>query len=169
MNRGIFLEGDSLAEGVHPYLKKLVPTDWNFYGDHEVGRGTAVGVERLKKSIALSYDVWVVILGTNDWPTNYGYFAYHVDEVHYMAGPRRVVWPTIHRPPELSNGLTMDRYNQVLRWEEAKSASFAAPRWNKAVTDNPEWVAQDPQHVHPNGTGYYVMAEMIWNAIAGGE
>jgi len=156
----VSLVGDSLNVGVEQYLRNELP-GWQIDADDEVGRSTAVGLERLHAAGTGLAPYVVVSLGTNDPSQGVDAFRADVAEALRLAGGSRcVVWVAIRR-----DGDAYEAFNAVLRGIAGAARNLRVVDWPALVEEHPEYVASDGVHATPDG--YRVRARAIADALRG--
>ncbi len=142
----VLLVGDSLNVGVEPYLRELL-AGWTVETDDQVGRQTAVGLERLRAHASSLPPYVVVSLGTNDPDLPGESFRAAVREALGLAGPRRcVVWAALYRADDAD-----ERLNAVLREEAKRNEALRLVDWDGIVGADERALAPDGLHGSPEG------------------
>ena len=154
------LVGDSLNVGVEQYLRDEL-SGWQIDADDEVGRSTAVGLERLHAAGTRLAPYVVVSLGTNDPSRTVDAFRADVAEALRVAGVRRcVVWVAISR-----DGDAYEAFNAVLRGAAGAARNLRVVDWPALLRGHPEYLASDGVHATPDG--YRARAHAIADALRG--
>lgn len=156
------LIGDSLAEGIAPYLPgelgvTRIPTD------ARIGRSLAEGMTLVRQVNPGSR--LAVSLFSNDDPRATAALERAVKEsVRVVGSDGCVAWATIHAPAVA--GVTYDAANTALRRLATDPALRGVLRlvdWDRAVQNTPAWLA--PDRVHATPAGYRARAAMYAQAI----
>ena len=152
------LIGDSLGQGVAPYLPELLP-DWRVTVDAARSRFLLEGIairetmrKPLKRPVVLAFSLF-----TNDDPSRAPELAYWARQS--LAGLPRgscVVWATIVRPRV--GGVSYAQANRLLEQAAGQEPRLLVVPWARAVRDHPEWLRRD--RVHATEEGYRARAEM---------
>lgn len=159
--RGVYVDGDSLAEGTAPYLPSLLP-HWSLRQSYAVSRHVAEGVALLRAEAPRLEQVVVISLGTNDDPRQVSEFKTGLRQILAIAGPARcVVWTNIVRPP--AAGASYDGYNRALAAAAATHRNLLIVDWHALVAGHPVWLRADG--VHATAAGYKARATAIAAAV----
>ena len=154
----VSLVGDSLNLGMEPALQDALPR-WTFHTDDVVGRGTSIGLERLRAAGSSLAPYLVVSLGTNDPSAAVDAFRSDVAEALQIAGPGRcVVWATVHR-----DGDAYDAFNDALRAAARRNRNVRLVEWAQMIDKHPDWLAFDG--IHANADGYAARAAAVVAAM----
>ena len=154
----VSLVGDSLNVGVEPYLEEDL-RGWQINADDELGRSTAIGIERLKAKGATLAPYVVVSLGTNDPVGAVDAFRSSVADALRVAGSDRcIVWATIHR-----DGDAYEPFNEVLRAAASRNRNLRLVEWTSMVRDHPDWLVGDG--IHGSAAGYRARAHAVVDAL----
>jgi hypothetical protein len=158
--RSLILIGDSLAEGIQPYLPGLLP-GWSVRGDAKTSRPLATGMQILADTSVSGPTVLAFSLFTNDSPGNLGALESAVRTSLQRAGPNGcAVWATIRRPPY--QGVSYSAANRLLEQLAAQNPRLKVVPWEETTRANPGWLAGDG--VHATSTGYRARAQMYADA-----
>lgn len=162
--RSLVVIGDSLAEGMKPYLAQVFP-GWRITTDARVGRPLAEGMNVLTNMTAPAGAVYAFSLFTNDDPRSVAALERAVRTSVQRAGASGcVIWATIVRPPV--GGVSYDAANAGLaRLSGELSGRLVIADWAGAVRANPGLVGGDG--VHAGGGGYRTRAALYAAAVAG--
>lgn len=153
----VLLVGDSLAVGISAYVDAGL-ADRVLTVDAEEGRGTATQVALLESYAASAPAVWIVSLGTNDNPEEFGAQAPRVLE---LAGPQRcVVWFDVWRIG------TDEQINDVLQRLATQHDNLHLIPWHQTSALHPEWFSGSD--VHPSTAGYAVRGQLAVDALSQG-
>lgn len=152
--------GDSLAEGMQPYLPAALP-GWRVSVDARTGRPLAEGMRILSTTPVQPGTVYALSLFTNDDPRSLNALDAAVRQS--VQGDNCAVWSTIARPPV--GGVGYGKANQLLRRLAASSGGrVQLVDWAAAVADHPEWVP-GADGVHASADGYRNRAALYAQAI----
>ena len=158
--RALVLIGDSLAEGIEPYLPGLLP-GWSVRIDAKTSRPLATGMQILAATNVSGPAVLAFSLFTNDSPGNVSALESAVRTSLQRAGPNGcAVWATIRRPPY--NGVSYAAANRRLKQLAASNPRLRVVPWAETSRANPSWIAGDG--VHATSTGYRARAQMYADA-----
>ena len=146
--RNLVVIGDSLAEGMKPYLAGFL-SGWDVSIDARIGRPLAEGMSLFSASPKPSRaTVYAFSLFTNDGPGSVGALEAAVRQSTSRGSC--VVWSTIVRPPV--GGKSYDAANAKLRSLAASSGGrIRLVRWAEQVAQNQSWIAGDGVHGTPTG------------------
>ncbi|MBA2294206.1 MAG: hypothetical protein H0W16_03640 [Actinobacteria bacterium] len=147
----VTLVGDSLNVGIAPYLREEL-ADWTIEAHDRVGRGTAEGVDELRRLGRALAPIVVVSLGTNDPDGSESQFRALVAEALDLAGGRCVLWATIVR-----DGTPRTGFNEILADARGRQANLRLVEWAELVETDGAVLAADL--VHGTGEGYARRAE----------
>lgn len=151
----VMLLGDSLAVGIADQLAESLPRRVVTV-DAEEGRRTTTAAALLSDQAAGSARIWVVSLGTNDSPEEFGAAAGTVME---LAGPHRcVLWYDVWRPS------THDELNLLLGDLADEFGNLHVLAWHAAAEANPQWFSDED--VHPSTDGYRARSDLATAAVA---
>ena len=160
-SRGVWIVGDSLAQGAAPYLPVYLD-GWSVSQTTVVGLHLSQGIATISARAATMPDHVVVSLGTNDDPRNVASFRRGIRTVLAAVGSGRcVVWPNIVRPRTL--GTSYDGYNRALRAEAALHRNLRVIDWVAVVRAHPRWLRSDG--VHLTAEGYSARAAAMAQAL----
>ena len=137
VRRAVYVNGDSLAIGTAPYLRRYLPR-WKVVHTYDISRHAPQGVAMVhaRRAKGALPPVIVVQLGTNDDPRHLSGFRQSVKTVLQAAGKKRcVVWANIVRPPLV--GTSYAGYNAILAEFAAKRQNFRVFDWFSMVNANP--------------------------------
>ena len=152
------LIGDSLAQGMAPYLGEFLP-GWRVTVDAARSRFLLDGIairdtmrKPSRRPVVLAFSLF-----TNDHPSRASEVAYWARQS--LAGLPRgscVLWSTIARPK-------VDEFSYATANRRLEEAAAEEPRllvvpWARAVRDHREWLRKDRVHATPEG--YRARAEM---------
>ncbi len=142
--------GDSILLDAIDTLYKEFP---NGYFDGKVSRSTCAGAEVLGeiKNKGITWDVLVINLGTNDYPSDRC-----KDNVMKYAGDSKVFWLN-------ATGPDFDNNNEELVKYADKHDNIYVLDWVNIVKDHPEYLYNDYIHLRPQGFKPY--ADFIRNEI----
>jgi lysophospholipase L1-like esterase len=159
--RNLFVDGDSLAVGMLPFLPAALP-GWQISSSAETGRHTAFGVAKLRERADALPRFVVISLGTNDDSRDTEGFRGGVSEALSIAGDKRcVVWLNVARPPFA--GTSYAGINGVLDEEAVAHSNLVVIDWATSVHAHPGWLA--PDGVHLTAEGYRARALETARAI----
>jgi hypothetical protein len=159
--RGLLVNGDSLAEGTRPYIPPELP-GWRVKQSTKVSRHAYEGDDVMRRYGSRLPRVIHVSLGTNDDPGNVDGFRDAIADVMKVAGARRcVVWANIVRPPYRS--VSYRGYNRALAEESSTRDNLRVLNWVRMVRAHPEWLADDGVHV--SAEGYRARAKAAARAV----
>lgn len=155
--RGLLHNGDSLAVGTQPYLRRALP-GWRIRASVDISRHAQEGPAVMRRLGSRLPRVIVVSLGTNDDPRATGVFRRAIRQTMRVAGRRRcVVWANIVRPPVAGAGY--GRMNRVLAQEARRRRNLRVFQWARMARAHRGWFG--PDRVHPSGVGYAARARGI--------
>jgi hypothetical protein len=158
--RALLLIGDSLGEGIEPYLPGLLP-GWSVRADAKTSRPLATGMQILAGTPVSGPTVLAFSLFTNDSPGNVSALDSAVRTSLQRAGANGcAVWATIRRPPY--NGVSYAAANRRLKQLAAQNWRLRLVPWAETTRANPSWLAGDG--VHATSTGYRARAQMYADA-----
>jgi len=152
--------GDSLTVGVEPDLPALL-RGWKLRVDGRIGRPTSDAARIVAHAVLP--DRVAFLLGTNDTPD--GDALLH--ELHALL--RRLppngclVTATITRPA--TGGIGYGVANTKLRALAREDTRVRLIDWARMTEAHPQWLAADPEHVHPSAAGYEARARALANAL----
>jgi GDSL-like Lipase/Acylhydrolase family len=148
-DRSVFVDGDSLAVGMLPFLSDALP-GWRISSSAETGRNTAFGLARLRERARSLPPYVVVSLGTNDDSRAVEAFRGAIEDTVSITGPNRcVIWFNIVRPPFA--GTSYAGLNRVLDEQAAAHPNLVVVDWASVLREHPEWLAPDRVHLTPDG------------------
>jgi hypothetical protein len=154
--------GDSLAQGMQPYLPAALP-GWKVSVDARIGRPLAEGMGIFAKTPVQPGTVYAFSLFTNDDPRSVAALDAAVRQSVQRGGC--AVWATIVRPPV--GGVSYDTANRDLRRLAASlGGRLQLVDWAAAVASHPQWVPGS-DGVHSNAEGYRNRAALYAQAIRG--
>ncbi len=154
--------GDSLAQGMQPYLPAALP-GWRVSVDARIGRPLAEGMRIFAGTPIRSGTVYAFSLFTNDDPRSVAALDAAVRQSVQRGGC--AVWATIVRPAV--GGVSYDAANRDLRRLAASlGGRLQLVDWAAAVAAHPQWVPGS-DGVHSNAEGYRNRAALYAQAIQG--
>ena len=154
--------GDSLAQGMAPYLPAALP-GWKVSTDARIGRPLAEGMQIFSGTPIQPGTVYAFSLFTNDDPRSVSALDAAVRQSVQRGGC--AVWATIVRPPV--GGVSYDAANRRLRSLAAGlGGKLQLVDWAAAVAAHPQWVPGS-DGVHSNAEGYRNRAALYAQAIQG--
>jgi hypothetical protein len=154
--------GDSLAQGMQPYLSAALP-GWRVSVDARIGRPLAEGMRIFAGTPIRSGTVYAFSLFTNDDPRSVAALDAAVRQSVQRGGC--AVWATIVRPAV--GGVSYDAANRALRRLAAGlGGRLQLVDWAAAVAAHPQWVPGS-DGVHSNAEGYRNRAALYAQAIQG--
>jgi len=158
----LVLVGDSLAEGVEPWLSSVLP-GWAIAVDGETGRTLDAGMARVRALDEVP-TVLAVSLFTNDSPSRLPQLEAAVREtIARQAGRGCAVWATVVRPPD--GGRSYAEVNAALRRLAGERPDvLRLVDWEAAVAANPALLGRD--RVHATQAGYRQRAALFAQAAA---
>jgi hypothetical protein len=158
--RKLVLIGDSLGEGIEPYLPGLLP-GWSVRSDSKTSRPLGTGMGILANTPISGPTVLAFSLFTNDSPSNLGALESAVRTSLQRAGANGcAVWATIRRPPY--EGVSYAAANRLLEQLAAQNPRLRVVPWADTTRANPSWLGRDG--VHATSTGYRARAQMYADA-----
>jgi hypothetical protein len=161
--RSVVLIGDSLAQGIEPYLGGFLGGS-TLTVDARRGRPLAEGMGVLGRTQVPSGPVALAFsLFTNDSPSAVGALESAVRTSVQRAGPNGcAVWATIARPPH--KGVSYAAANQHLN---ALASEFGGRLlivpWAETVAGSPSLLGRD--RVHATAAGYRLRAQLYADAV----
>jgi hypothetical protein len=146
--RNLVVIGDSLAEGMKPYLSGFL-SGWDVSIDARIGRPLAEGMRLFTAAPKPSRPtVYAFSLFTNDGPGSVSALEAAVRQSTSRGSC--VVWSTIVRPPV--GGKSYDAANAKLSSLAASSGGrIRLVQWAEQVARNQSWIAGDGVHATPTG------------------
>ncbi len=158
--RKLVLIGDSLGEGIEPYLPGLLP-GWSVQSDSKTSRPLGTGMGILANTPVSGPTVLAFSLFTNDSPSNVAGLESAVRTSLQRAGPNGcAVWATIRRPP--FKGVSYAAANRMLKQLATQNPRLRVVPWAETTAANPSWLGRDG--VHATSTGYRARAQMYADA-----
>jgi hypothetical protein len=157
----LVLVGDSLAEGIAPLMRALLP-GWTLQIDAKVSRPLATGMQIIAGIDFSTPTVLAVSLFTNDDPRNVsGLEAAVATSVQRVGSKGCAIWATIVRPPV--NGVSYRAANaRLVGLQGSFAGHLRIVPWAEQVAQHPEWIAGDGVHGTP--AGYRARAQMYAQA-----
>jgi len=149
--------GDSVMLDAEPALEADIPgVDVEAAVSRQWDAGIALA-QQLKSEDRLGAIV-VIDLGTNG-PVSTQQFS---DMMNVLAGASRVVFVTVHLPPDYSwvTSVNATLEQGVQRYPRDRLADF-----NKLADENPQWFYSDGVHMPIGGPGAQAMARLIKSEI----
>ena len=154
--------GDSLAQGMQPYLTAALP-GWKVSVDARIGRPLSEGMGIFARTPVQPGTVYAFSLFTNDDPRSVAALDAAVRQSVQRGGC--AVWATIVRPAV--GGVSYDAANRDLRRLAASlGGRLQLVDWAAAVASHPQWVP-GADGVHSNAEGYRNRAALYAQAIRG--
>ena len=158
--RKLVLIGDSLGEGIEPYLPGLL-SGWSVQSNSKTSRPLGTGMGILANTPVDGPTVLAFSLFTNDSPGNVAALESAVRTSLQRAGPRGcAVWATIRRPP--FEGVSYAAANRMLEQLATQNPRLRVVPWAETTAANPSWLGRDG--VHATSTGYRARAQMYADA-----
>jgi hypothetical protein len=152
--------GDSLAQGMQPYLPAALP-GWKVSVNARIGRPLAEGMQIFNGTTVRPGTVYAFSLFTNDDPRSVAALDAAVRQSVSRGGC--AVWATIVRPPV--GGVGYDAANRDLRRLAAGlGGRLQLVDWAAAVAAHPQWVP-GADGVHSDPEGYRNRAALYARAI----
>ncbi|MFL5847246.1 MAG: hypothetical protein ACJ762_21425 [Solirubrobacteraceae bacterium] len=169
--RTMIVIGDSLAIGMAPTLRSLLP-DWDVPVDGRTGRPLAEGMEILAETPMPSgsrgsHAILAFSLGTNDGPESVTALDNAVrTSMTYVGAHGCVLWATIARPPlgGVSYRAMNDRLETLAAEPELYGRLLIVP-WKREYDRHKSWRRGDGVHATPEG--YAGRAQLYAQAASG--